>query len=195
MIDDTKLEVEEGREVVRRTVVGGRAHQKSSRKRSVSVGIEKILVLAGRDPEFRNLLKADRERALAGRGIELSPTEAAVFRNLPTQRLLAMADGIDLKRHGKRRFLQSVAAAALAATTATASIGCDEADFNAAGGARPDIFGRDSDVATEVLGGSTDTVPVDVYDPGADEGIRPDIYDGAARGAMADVPDGAEVEE
>lgn len=181
MRDDEKIVVQEGQEVVRRTVVGGRAPQRADKKRAVSVGIEKILVLAGRDAEFRTALVDDRDRALASRGIRLSPTEGAILRNLPTERLLAMADGIDLERHGKRRFLQSVAAVALAATTAAASVGCDESTFNAAGGARPDWMGEPTDASAivEVRDDASYVETTDRVDvsAGVDIGIPQDTRD------------------
>ncbi|MBI5526885.1 MAG: AgmX/PglI C-terminal domain-containing protein [Deltaproteobacteria bacterium] len=88
----------------------------------IPVGIEKVLYLAAVDKAFREALFADRSEALSRPGVNLLPDEAAVLKCIPDDRLQAMIAQIDPAAHG-RRFMQKVAACAvaLAATTAGAS--------------------------------------------------------------------------
>ena len=61
MADDSKIEIEEGREVVRRTIVGGRPRARKNRRVIVPIGIEKVLCRAAADNRFKATLFQDRE--------------------------------------------------------------------------------------------------------------------------------------
>ncbi|MBM4353863.1 MAG: hypothetical protein FJ109_08715 [Deltaproteobacteria bacterium] len=114
-----EFEVEEGKEVVRRTIVGGRPLARRTRTIRVPIGIEKILVRAAADASFRRRLFEDRATALQPFAGELSATEADVLAGIPAETLREMVGRIDLKRHATGRFMKGVLAAALAASATT----------------------------------------------------------------------------
>lgn len=116
------FDVEEGQEVVGRTIVGGRPAAYRKRRLRVPIGIEKVLVRAAADEEFRRMLLSDRERALTELGDDLTPTERTVLTTIPRESLLQMVGNIDLQRHGKKRFMRGVLTAALITSTATVSL-------------------------------------------------------------------------
>ena len=118
-------EIEEGREVVRRTIVGGRPMDRRRRKVRIPIGIEKVLCRAAADREFREQLLMARAEALTGTDLEVSGPEAMILASVSEDALRTMIENIDLKRHRKRRFFRGIAAASLAATTATISLSCD----------------------------------------------------------------------
>ena len=124
------LEIEEGKEVVRRTIVGGRPRARRKRKVRVPIGIEKVLYRAAADSLFRESLFRDRQGAVNEAGFRLLESELAILRSVPDSVLTTMIDKIDLKKHGKRKFMRAVGTCALAATTAAAGAGCpvDDSD-------------------------------------------------------------------
>jgi hypothetical protein len=67
----------------------------ASREREVQVGLEKILYLAAVEPGFREALLADRERAIAERGLELLPSERAMLELATREQLAASIDALD----------------------------------------------------------------------------------------------------
>ena len=163
-------EIEEGTESVRRTIVGGRPIDRRRRKVRIPIGIEKVLYLAAADREFREQLFMSRADALPGTGLEVSPAEAMILRSVSEAALRTMVDAIDLKRHRKRRFFRGIAAASLAATTATACIG--ESDTATAGGAAPDWPDSSGDVISDVM--HVDEIDQDMM-PAIDVGSWPDV--------------------
>ena len=168
-------EIEEGRETVRRTIVGGRPIDRRRRKVRIPIGIEKVLCTAAGDPEFREQLVMARADALPGTGLEVSAAEAMILGSVSEDALRTMIDNIDLKRHRKRRFFRGIAAASLAATTATACIGENETALS--GGAAPDPpDGAAWDAITEVV---DTTAPAEGIDldliPSVDAGSWPDL--------------------
>lgn len=177
----------------KKVLLRGQPQRGAVRQARVPIRFEKLLVRAAADPEFRTALLADREAALACAGVELSETEKGMLRASSDARLAAMIDGIDLKRHTRRPFGKAVATAVFAAAAASTTLagGCEAQSA----GSRPDVGYPPSDTVEidqsqpSTDGITADVITVDVYDPGPDEGIRPDIYDGAARGVMADVPE------
>jgi TonB family protein len=94
----------------------------------IPVGIEKVLYLAATDVGFREALFADRAEALARPGVNLLPDEAAVLKCIPDDRLELMIAQIDPAAHGKR-FMQKVAACAVALAATTAGAGCTSKSF------------------------------------------------------------------
>jgi hypothetical protein len=141
---DRTAEIEEGTESVRRTIVVGRPMDRRRRKVRIPIGIEKVLCAAAGDREFREQLLLARADALAGTGLKISDAEAMILKSVSEAALRTMIENIDLKRHKKRRFFRGIAAASLAATTATACIG--ENEMAAGGGAAPDWPDTVSDV-------------------------------------------------
>jgi outer membrane biosynthesis protein TonB len=91
----------------------------------IPVGIEKVLYLAATDAGFREALFADRAEALGRPGVNLLPDEAAVLKCIPDDRLEMMIAQIDPSAHGKR-FMQKVAACAVALAATTAGAGCEQ---------------------------------------------------------------------
>ncbi|MBI5526887.1 MAG: AgmX/PglI C-terminal domain-containing protein [Deltaproteobacteria bacterium] len=89
----------------------------------IPVGIEKVLYFAAVDPAFREALFADRSEALSRPGVNLLPDETAVLKCIPDDRLEMMIAQIDPAAHG-RRFMQKVAACAVALAATTAGAGC-----------------------------------------------------------------------
>ncbi|MFH1532214.1 MAG: hypothetical protein ABIK09_15925 [Pseudomonadota bacterium] len=170
-MDNRTAEIEEGTESVRRTIVGGRPLDRRRRKVRIPIGIEKALCAAASDREFLEQLVMARADALPGTGLEVSPAEAAILASVSEEALRTMIQAIDLKRHRKRRFFRGIAAASLAATTATACIGENETALS--GGAAPDWpDGVAAETVSDVL------FPADVIDQEMmvpqDVGIQPD---------------------
>ena len=171
---DRTAEIEEGTESVRRTIVGGRPIDRRRRKVRIPIGIEKVLCAAAGDPEFREQLVLARADALKGTAFEVSGAEAMILRSVSDAALRTMIGSIDLKRHRKRRFFRGIAAASLAATTATACIG--ENETAVAGGAAPDWpDGVSGEVVSEVVNQpSPDVIDMDGIPP-VDVGSWPDV--------------------
>jgi subtilisin-like proprotein convertase family protein len=78
----------------------------------IPVGMERVLVLAASDPEFRRALLADPERCLQDRGYRLRPTELRMLRAVPPGALQATIDRIDTSPDnvGRRALLGTMAA-------------------------------------------------------------------------------------
>lgn len=213
MKDDKKVGIQFGEEVAGRTIVGGRGTARKSGRVSVPVGIEKILYLAATDTEFRERLEHDREGVVSDPRLGLRGDEAAILRGVSAQQLAVMIDNIDPTKHGRRRFIQSVAAcaASLAAGTVVVSCGDDvdtvtrgatggtiDSDVDIshgmdAGGDRPDVpesLPDASEVPDAAADASTDVAQC-CDAAGTDSGI-PD--DGDFDAPDADTPDHVEVE-
>ena len=158
------FEVEEGREVVRRTIVGGRPRAREKRRIRVPIGLEKVLCRAAGDWRFRDALLTDRKGALDAAGYELLVTEQAVLDSVPKAVLASMIDRIDVKQHGRGRFMRGVMAAAFAATTTLAVQACDSEATPA--GIQPD----------DILAGRTDVVDIQ-NDADPSRGVSPDVPD------------------
>jgi len=133
------FEIEEGKEVVRRTIVGGRPLARRKRKIRIPIGIEKVLCKAAVDPVFRVALFDDREQALARQGDELTEEEREILKSIPSENLASMVERIDPRKHTKRRFMKGVMAATLAAMTAGAApLACDDSPKEKDTTAQPD---------------------------------------------------------
>lgn len=132
-MSDDGVEVEEGQEVVRRTIVGGRPRARHKRRIRVPIGLEKVLVRAAGDAAFREALLRDRRAAVDAAGYEMLPSELSVLASVPDEVLRAMIGRIDLRRHATRQFMRGVAAAAFASAAATTSLACDGAESQPAG--------------------------------------------------------------
>jgi hypothetical protein len=128
MKDDKKVGIRFGEEVAGRTIVGGRGTVRKTGKVSVPVGIEKVLYLAATDAAFRERLRTDREGVVTDRRLKLEEDEAGILRGVPDEQLLLMIQNIDPAKHGRRKFIRSVAAcaASLAAGSVLVECGDDE---------------------------------------------------------------------
>ena len=168
------FEIEEGKEVVRNTIVGGRPLARRKRKIRIPIGIERVLCKAAVDPVFRVALFDNREGALARLGEDLTAEETAILMSIPGENLATMVARIDPAKHTKRRFMKGVMAATLAAMTAGAGgLACDDSsgakdvtpaiDYGWAGGAGPDW---PPDVKTDE-GGPVVDVPEGFADAGS----------------------------
>ena len=109
-------EVEEGKEVVRHTIVGGRPRKQHKVKVRIPIGFEKLLCLAAADRSFRASLLESRQAAVEEAGYDLLESETGVLNSLSTPVLEQMIDRIDLPRHSRRTFMRNVATCALAGT-------------------------------------------------------------------------------
>jgi hypothetical protein len=171
----TDFEVEEGREVVGRTIVGGRPRARRQKRLRVPIGIEKVLARAAADPTFRVALFADRRAAIDDAGYEMLASELTVLESVPEGVLASMIGRIDLRRHGQRKFMRGVVAAAFASAAATSSLlGCEAASA----GIAPDEV--TDNASWPDMGVTTDVVEE------SDEG---------SRGIMADDPEDAAEQE
>ena len=150
------------------TIVGGQPGEtRRGARQQVPVGLERVLYAAAAEPEFRDALLADRAKALAARGFELTNSERAVLGNLPAEQLAAMIARLDVSRENlaRREFLRNVAGTFVALAAGSALTGCPSKGEQAAtqGGA-------------PFLGPSVPPEPQPPYvEPGPPAGIRPDL--------------------
>ncbi len=192
-----EFEVEEGKEVVRRTIVGGRPLARRTRTIRVPIGVEKVLVRAAADASFRLRLFEDRAAALRPFSCELSSTEADMLTGIPTEMLREMVGRIDLNRHAKGRFMKGVLAAALAASASTL-LSCDATEVHTKGVLADEVdvvYDRSAPDAGAIPGAD---VAVDDFALRAGENVLPsDIQDSSNPGEVSDggrAPDEIDVE-
>jgi hypothetical protein len=159
--------VEDGSEVVSKTIVGGRPRRRKSYAVNIPAGIEKILYLASTDRAFKARLLEDRSGAIEGRRISLTATESAVLGSVSNETLGNMIDQIRPRMHGKRRFMRAVA-------------GEDE-------GPAPGDVVTETEETFDTVGDTSDTppdpyevqpdLPMDVTETFPDAGVEPDLPD------------------
>ena len=140
-----------------------------TQQRHIPIGIEKLLVRAAGDPSFQAALLADREAALEASGYELSVSELGILTAISDERLTAMIERIDLKRHGGRRFMKGVVKAALVAA-GTAAVAC----LPMCGGVEPDPVPYEDVLEvddSEGGDGGDGGLPVDVQEVFPDAGV------------------------
>jgi hypothetical protein len=133
----------------------------------VTIGIEKVLYLAASNDAFRSRLLVDREVALATARVRLSDVERTTLLGVPRSALETMIAHVSPVRHGKRRLMKTVAAAAISLAAGTGVPGC----------------GEDGEPAPDA-----DTADVDVRDFGT-EGAAPDVRSDADWTEDADTAD------
>jgi hypothetical protein len=169
-MSEKEFEVEEGQEVVRKTIVGGRPRSRRTHKIKIPIGIEKVLCRAATDTLFRRTLFEDRPRAIQAYGAELSDTEREVLTGIPGPMLQEMVGRIDVRQHGKSRLMRGVLAAAMLVSTAMVETGCF------CTGAEPDDPGSDlgGDDAVVEVGESTDSHGIQP-DSVSDDFVEPDV--------------------
>jgi len=123
-MSDDHFEITEGREVVRHTIVGGRPMARRKKTLKIPIGIEKVLARAAGDADFRKALLADRRGALEAAGYLMIDSELELLTGIPDALLSGMIRRIDLKEHGKRKFLRGVTAAVFSAAALTTAVDC-----------------------------------------------------------------------
>jgi hypothetical protein len=123
-MNNNEFEVEEGQEVVRRTIVGGRPRARRTHKIRIPIGVEKVLCRAAADATFRRGLFEDRPATLKSLGDGLSATERTLLEAIPAASLQEMVGRIDLSRHTKSRLLRGVLAAAMLVSSTVVETGC-----------------------------------------------------------------------
>ena len=69
----------------------------------VPVNLERILIMASQDEQFRELLYDNRNEALSRSGISFTPSEEAVFSAMPRQMLEAMISRFKPARQSNQR--------------------------------------------------------------------------------------------
>lgn len=199
-------EIEEGKEVVGKTIVGGRPRARRTRKLRIPIGIEKLLCRAAADGELKRGLLYDRTNVLKAPGLELSDDERAILASIPALTLETMIDRIDLQRHPKRTFMKGVVAAAVLAA-ATTLVDCGGESQPA--GIQPDDWNTGNDAIEEMVpeaivqGIEPDdvyTAPdpdvVEMIDTVATKGIAPDLIDTDDMSAPVGIqPDVVETED
>ena len=114
----------------------------------VPVNLERILIMAAQDEQFRTLLYDNRDEALSRSGISFTPSEESVLNAMPQQMLKTMISRFKPARQRNRRFLRNVAASVMVGGLLIAS--CDDSEDIATLGSGPDIdFDTDGDTDTD----------------------------------------------
>jgi hypothetical protein len=199
---DRDLEVEDGREFTSRTIVGGRPRRGRRIRLNIPAGIEKAIYRAAIDPDFRQELLENRNRAIESHGLKLTDVENRILENIPEGRLELIIDRIRPARHGKRMFMKSIATAVVTLATGTAAVSCEEdrgvesdiPSFDSVGDLAdlpadiPDVTDIiDPDHPIDVVGDMSDVppeVPLDVVDDEVDEA---DIEEDSEADATSDI--------
>lgn len=79
----------------------------------VPTGIQKLLRLAGEDPQFRRLFLTQRADVSGAAGVVLAPSERAILAAVPTRQLEAMIDRVPPAAPDRREFFRQTAASAV----------------------------------------------------------------------------------
>ena len=117
------IDVTEGEELVRTTIVGGQPRQVPKVRVSIRVGLERVLYRAAVDARFREALLAERGKALDAAGLVLSDNEAAILGVVSREALESMIRNVRPHVSRERRFMKAVAATFV--TLATGTAGCE----------------------------------------------------------------------
>jgi len=119
------------------TIVGGRPRP-ANQAAGNSLGVERVLLLAAGDGEFKARLLAEREAAIDESGVELSAAERAILLAAPEEQLREMIQRLTPAEPERREFLKkaakTAAAGALLAIPWLFAEGCGGAST----GVRPD---------------------------------------------------------
>jgi len=125
----------------KRKPLKGEAYRKGNKRRQkFRVRLEQALYLAATDTEFRNRLLENRSSALDGAGIRLNKIEEMTLAAVSNETLNRMIAAVRPEDHGRRKFMQTIAASTAALAAGAAMVSCDKNDSdNFMGGAGPDI--------------------------------------------------------
>jgi hypothetical protein len=163
----------------------GKPRQRLKRRVRLSIpaGIEKVIYRAAIDPGFRQILLADRKRAIESHGPRLTDVEARVLESIPAERLEHIIERIEPRRHGKRAFMRSIATAVVTLATGTATVSCEQATPLGVDPDVPidmppaDVVGDTADLPPDIPDVTDEDVEVDLEFPDGVEGIMPDAPD------------------
>mgnify|MGYP000088413238 CR=1 FL=1 len=100
---------------VRTTIVGGRPPGSGQPLGEIPRGIEVLVKKAAVDPQFKQLLLADRAAAAESIALKLEPAEAAMLASIPAEQLEAVIARTAVPEEHRRVFLGTAATAMLAA--------------------------------------------------------------------------------
>jgi hypothetical protein len=159
---------ENEKEAVRTTIVGGRPPGGGRDTGAIPRGIEVLVKKAAVDPEFRELLFAQRGGAAAAIELELDPAEDAMLNAIPREQLAQIVSQTTVPVEQRRVFLGRLAVAMLAVLGAGVA-GCDLARTSSAG-VRPAPPGSDGIRPDR----PTNAPPAQPPAP-APAGVRPDL--------------------
>jgi hypothetical protein len=124
-----------------RTIVGGRPPERDRILQGLPTGIQRLLVAASLQEEFKRRLLADPTAAAREAGLELTPGESAILAAIPRDQLRVMAECMHVANPARREFLVKAAAAtlAVAAGTVLSDCGLDLFHDHQVGGIQPGI--------------------------------------------------------
>jgi hypothetical protein len=117
----------------RTTIVGGRPPEEGAELPPVPTGIQQMLRLASVDAAFRRELLDRRGELAALAGVELTSSERAILRSVPTPQLEAMIVGLPPPPADRRTFLRETASSAvllLGGAALAATEGCNRPSEN-----------------------------------------------------------------
>jgi len=103
----------EGRQSFLTTIVGGRPRPEKQAG-GMTLGVERVLLLAAGDEEFKARLLAARAAALDGSGVALTPTERTILLAAPEAQLGLMIARLTPAEPERREFLKHAARTAAA---------------------------------------------------------------------------------
>ena len=103
---------------------GSRCRKGLSAEVEIPVSLERVLLVAARDPAFAEALLADPAEAVAARGITMRESEAETLRAMPPEALRSTIERLDPPRQRNQRFIRAVAAAGLAGTVVFGAVDC-----------------------------------------------------------------------
>jgi len=102
------------KDAVRTTIVGGRPPGSGRSTGTIPRGLEVLVKKAAVDPEFRELLFAQRGGAAASIELELDPAEHAMLGSIPQEQLAQIVSHTTVPVEQRRVFLGRLAVAMLA---------------------------------------------------------------------------------
>ncbi len=96
----------------------------------VPVGLEQVLFIAAREPDFRSALLRDRGAATMDRGLSLEPSEMATLGAASSSQLEAMIDGLDTSTESqdRRAFMRAVAATVVTIAAGAGAVACSPSE-------------------------------------------------------------------
>lgn len=121
-----------------RTIVGGRPPEREQAFKQVSTGIQRLLLAASADGEFKKKFLGAPGEAARELGITLTTNEQAILAALSKDRLSNMVELINRPNPSRRDFLKKAAASFALAAATGAVLGIEGCGMFFYGGARPD---------------------------------------------------------
>jgi hypothetical protein len=166
------------------------------------LGLQRLLRLASVEPAFLEQLLALRDGAAKAAGVRLAPSEAAVLRALPAERLEEMVRVLPPPAPERRAFLRRTAATAVVllggAVLAECVPSCAKHEVPTGSLSAPEAAtaatAADAEVAGPADAAEESSAPTDVADGGAEEPSEPtDATEGAAEEPLEAIDSGPDV--